>query len=95
MKQLLAMKTEMTGQGRPLVLVPGGLTGWLSWKPHAERLSKDHKVVRVQLLTVNMGLRRERLPEFPYADVHDLAGGHALHIVRMEEFFGVFLPFLS
>ena len=33
--------------------------------------------------------------EFPYADVRDLAGGHALHIVRMEEFFGVFLPFLS
>jgi hypothetical protein len=56
MKQLLAMKTEVTGQGRPLVLVPGGLTGWLSWKPHAERLSNDHKVVRVQLLTVDMGL---------------------------------------
>ncbi len=32
---------EVTGQGDPIVLVPGGLSGWLSWIPFAERLSKS------------------------------------------------------
>jgi len=38
-KQFLPMKFDITGAGEPVVLVPGGLTGWLSWKPHAEQLS--------------------------------------------------------
>ncbi len=63
MEQAFAMKTETTGRGQPLVLVPGGLTGWLSWKAHAERLSAERRVVRVQLLNVDLGLRRERLPD--------------------------------
>ena len=63
MQQAFVMKTEVSGQGRPLVLVPGGLTGWMSWKPHAERLSADHRVVRVQLLNVDLGLQKERLPD--------------------------------
>ena len=63
MEKAYAMETEITGSGRPLVLVPGGLTGWISWKPHAQRLSRDIKVLRVQLLNVAFGLRRERLPE--------------------------------
>lgn len=33
--------------------------------------------------------------EFPHARVHDLSGGHALHVVAMEEFFRLFLPFLG
>ncbi len=56
------MKTEVTGTGFPLVLVPGGLTGWLSWKPHAEKLSWRFRVIRVQLLAVDLGLRGEPLP---------------------------------
>ena len=36
----------------PIVLVPGGLSGWVSWKPHAEVLSKNFRVVRVQLLNM-------------------------------------------
>ncbi len=56
-----AMKWEETGSGEPLVLVPGGLTGWISWKPHAEQLSAAHHVVRVQLLAVDYGLRGEAL----------------------------------
>lgn len=55
------MKSEVTGNGKPVVLVPGGLTGWISWKPHAERLSAAHHVVRVQLLAVDYGLRGETL----------------------------------
>ena len=50
----LIMPYESSGQGTepPIVLVPGGLTGWVSWKPHAETLSKNHRVVRVQLLNM-------------------------------------------
>lgn len=36
----------------PIVLVPGGLSGWISWKPHAEILSKERRVIRVQLLNM-------------------------------------------
>jgi pimeloyl-ACP methyl ester carboxylesterase len=45
------------------VLVPGGLTGWVSWIPFAERLSATRKVVRVQLLSVQLGLEGKPLPE--------------------------------
>ncbi|NWG09413.1 MAG: alpha/beta hydrolase [Nitrososphaerales archaeon] len=56
------MKSEVTGSGKPVVLVPGGLTGWLSWKPHAEQLSSHYKVIRVQLLSVDFGLKNALLP---------------------------------
>jgi len=58
----MRMQSEVTGQGEPLVLVPGGLTGWLSWEPHAERLSATRKVARVQLLNVQYGLENRPLP---------------------------------
>ncbi len=48
--------------GAPFVLVPGGLTGWLSWEPHAKQLSQAHRVLRVQLLAVDLGLKNEPLP---------------------------------
>lgn len=59
----MAMLSEITGEGRPLVLVPGGLTGWLSWIPFAERLAPTRKVVRVQLLSVQLGLDGRPLPD--------------------------------
>ena len=34
--------------GDPIVLVPGGLTGWLSWIPHQERLAATRRAIRVQ-----------------------------------------------
>jgi pimeloyl-ACP methyl ester carboxylesterase len=40
---------ERTGAGNPIVLVPGGLSGWVSWIPHARTLSESHEVIRVQL----------------------------------------------
>ena len=58
----MAMLSEVTGAGDPLVLVPGVLTGWLSWIPFAERLASSRKVVRVQLLTVQLGLSAQPLP---------------------------------
>src|SRR5215472_9402629 len=56
------MKSEVTGHGDTVVLVPGGLTGWISWEPHAKRLSESHRVVRVQLIAVDMGLRNDPIP---------------------------------
>ncbi len=58
----IVMKSDVTGSGDPAVLVPGGLTGWLSWEPHAKQLSANHKVIRVQLLSVELGLTNEPLP---------------------------------
>ncbi len=58
----MKMQVKVTGDGKPLVLVPGGLTGWLSWEPHAERLSKTRKVIRVQLLNVEYGFENRELP---------------------------------
>jgi hypothetical protein len=42
------LQYDVKGEGEPLVLVPGGLTGWLSWIPHAERLAATRKTIRVQ-----------------------------------------------
>ena len=55
------MQVEVIGNGPLLVLVPGGLTGWLSWEPHAKRLSSSRRVARVQLLNVEYGLKGIRL----------------------------------
>ena len=54
---------EVKGQGEPIVLVPGGLSGWLSWIPHAERLSAERMVVRVQLRSVELAETGEPFPE--------------------------------
>jgi pimeloyl-ACP methyl ester carboxylesterase len=43
-----ALTYEAKGEGDSVVLVPGGLTGWLSWIPHAERLSASYRTIRVQ-----------------------------------------------
>ena len=43
------------GEGDPLVLVPGALTGWLSWIPHQQRLSTHHRVIRVQPIHNELG----------------------------------------
>jgi len=59
----MKMQAKVTGNGAPLVLIPGGLTGWLSWEPHAEHLSKTRKVVRVQLLHVQYGFENRTLPK--------------------------------
>jgi len=57
------MKSELTGSGDTVVLVPGGLTGWLSWGPHTKQLAANYQVVRVQLLSVEYGLKNEPLPK--------------------------------
>lgn len=54
---------EVKGDGEPIVLVPGGLSGWLSWIPHAERLSAERTVVRVQLRSVELAEAGEPYPD--------------------------------
>lgn len=46
---------QVAGEGDPLILVPGGLTGWLSWIPHQESLSAHHRVIRVQPIHNELG----------------------------------------
>jgi pimeloyl-ACP methyl ester carboxylesterase len=56
------MQYETIGHGDALILVPGGLTGWLSWIPHAEALAPSYKVTRVQLNNVALGLSGDPVP---------------------------------
>ena len=42
------LQHDVQGQGEPIVLVPDGLTGWLSWIPHQERLAGRYRAIRVQ-----------------------------------------------
>lgn len=59
----LRMHARVIGEGPPLVLVGGGLTGYKSWEPHAERLADRHTVARLQPLNVQFGLENRPLPE--------------------------------
>ncbi|MGI8423967.1 MAG: hypothetical protein ACR2NO_07645 [Chloroflexota bacterium] len=55
------LQHDVKGQGNPIVLVPGGLTGWLSWIPHQERLSRQRQVIRVQPIYNQLGGASEAL----------------------------------
>jgi pimeloyl-ACP methyl ester carboxylesterase len=46
---------DSKGQGQPVVLVPGGLTGWLSWVPHQARLAERYRAIRVQPIHNELG----------------------------------------
>jgi pimeloyl-ACP methyl ester carboxylesterase len=81
----MQMKTEISGAGQPLVLVPGGLTGWISWKPHAERLASSYRVIRVQLLAVDLGLRGEPLPKDYSVETEIEALGEAIDRLGVAE----------
>ena len=56
------MQVRVMGTGRPIVLVGGGLTGWMSWQPHAERLAATRTVALLQPLNVQFGLEDRPLP---------------------------------
>jgi lipase len=62
MREPLTMKTEVLGDGEPLILMGGGLTGWLGMRPLAERLMAGREVVLPQLLNVQLGLEDRSLP---------------------------------
>ena len=62
MQEKLTMSYKITGEGSPLVLVPGGLTGWVSWDPFVPHFAKGKRVIQVQLLNVQYGLENKSLP---------------------------------
>ena len=49
------LTVDVAGEGEPLVLIPGGITGWLSWIPHQERLSDRYRTIRVQPVHNELG----------------------------------------
>ena len=49
------LRYDDRGEGEPIVLVPGGLTGWLSWIPHQQRLVARYRVIRVQPIHNELG----------------------------------------
>ena len=49
------LTNDSMGEGEPVVLVPGGLTGWLSWFPHQARLARRYRVIRVQPIHNELG----------------------------------------
>lgn len=57
-----ASPIEVIGTGQPLVIVGGGLTGALSWVPHAEALADHRRVARVQPIGVQRGVDHAPLP---------------------------------
>lgn len=58
----MKMRIDVKGDGPPLVLVGGGLTGWASWEPFQTMLAGRRQVVRAQPLSVQAGLDDRRLP---------------------------------
>lgn len=49
------LEHDIAGDGDLLILVPGGLTGWVSWIPHQDRLDDHHRVIRVQPIHNELG----------------------------------------
>jgi len=58
----LRMQSDVSGEGAPLVVVGGGLTGWASWKPLLPRLTLGRRVILLQPLNVQYGLESWPLP---------------------------------
>jgi pimeloyl-ACP methyl ester carboxylesterase len=79
------MKYAVSGSGQPLVLVPGGLTGWRSWIAHAEALDGSWRVIRVQLHNVDLGLAGAPLPSGYAVDYEATALGRTLDELAIEQ----------
>lgn len=53
-QELSPLLYEVAGMGEPVVLMPGGLSGWRSWVPFVAPLAKKRQVVRVQIRSVEL-----------------------------------------
>jgi len=58
----LPLLHDAIGAGPTLVLLPGAQTGWASWEAHARALAPTRRVVRLQLLCVELAAAGHRLP---------------------------------
>ncbi len=64
MNDTFKLRVKVFGKGSPILLVPGGLTGWKSWEPFVEIFSSQKReVISVQLLSVEYGIENKELPE--------------------------------
>lgn len=64
MNDTIKLQVKVKGEGKPILLVPGGLTGWKSWDPFIEIFSsRNREVISVQLLSVEYGLEDKELPD--------------------------------
>jgi pimeloyl-ACP methyl ester carboxylesterase len=79
------MESDSSGSGDPLILLPGSLTGWLSWLPHAEVFSESRRVIRLQLLNVALGLTGAALPPEYSTDYEVEALGRTLDDLAIEQ----------
>jgi pimeloyl-ACP methyl ester carboxylesterase len=61
--ETIKMQYKTTGEGKPLILVPGGLTGWASWEPFVPGFATSNKVVQMQLINVQYGLENKDIPQ--------------------------------
>jgi pimeloyl-ACP methyl ester carboxylesterase len=84
MRVPIQMPMNVEGDGRAMVLVGGGLTGWLSWIPHQERLRGSRRVGRAQLLAVQFGLEDRPLPESYSVQLESRALGVAIDGMQRE-----------
>jgi len=66
---------DARGQGDALVLVPGGLTGWLSWIPHQARLASTRRTIRVQPIHNELGSAGQ-VGDPSYTAVRDRGGAY-------------------
>ena len=46
---------DSAGEGAPVLLIPGRLTGWLSWIPHQERMRDRYQAIRIQPIANDEG----------------------------------------
>jgi len=64
MNDTFKLQVKVKGEGAPILLVPGGLTGWRSWEPFVEIFSSQKReVISVQLLSVEYGIENKKLPD--------------------------------
>lgn len=63
MVNTINLQVKVNGEGEPVLLLPGGLTGWRSWEPFVDEfIAEKRKVISVQLLNVEYGLENLDLP---------------------------------
>jgi pimeloyl-ACP methyl ester carboxylesterase len=74
----IRMQSEVSGDGAPLVLVGGGLTGWASWKQLLPMLPEGRKLILLQPLNVQFGLESRPLPAGYAVKMEAAAMGSAL-----------------
>jgi pimeloyl-ACP methyl ester carboxylesterase len=80
------LEHDQVGEGEPpIVLLPGGLTGWQSWLPLVPALSADRRVVRVQPICNAEGLAgRPGDPTYD-ADVERESIGRTLEVSGVSQ----------